>query len=195
MSVIRDQFLMLLLQLVGRDDSSSEISAATLACEELLPEEVEQLCEALCWTSAERDLATLHSVFYHTQGRAPSWGEFRASLRDHVTRYGSMIDPDQRTAFERLLSYDFQQLAQALLAASVLQKETKTAEYKEVKPTTESTEPPKQQAFYRVQLVPQEIQKPVQQKPEKSKPVHPVKPEILDVPKPIKPEILPTARV
>ena len=108
--MIRDQFLLLLLQSVGRDDSGPEISAATQACEEMMPGEIE-LCEAMDWTSAEQDLATLLIVFYRTHNRAPSWSEFRASLKEHVIRYGSIMAPERRTPFEQLLSYDFQQLA------------------------------------------------------------------------------------
>ena len=204
--MIRDQFLTTLLQLVGRDDSSSEISAATDACDDLLPEEIELLSEAMWWSSAEQDLMTLLIVFYRTHNRAPSWRELRASLKEHVLRCGSLMSPEQRTAFERLLPYYFQQLAQALLAASVLHKEAKTAQYKEVKPIkpeTESTKPATPETAKRVQQITQETPKPpepiepeipkaIQQtKPEKRKPVQPLRPEIPDAPKPIKPEIQP----
>jgi len=173
----------------------------------MVPDDIEVLCEAMCWASTEQDLMTLLLVFYRTYSRAPSWNEFRASLKEHVMHYGSIMSPEQRTAFERLLPYDFQQLVQALLAASVLQKEVKTAEYKEVKPIKperESTKPAGPETVKRVQQIRQETPKPpkplepeipkaIQQtKPEKRKPVQQVKPEIPNAPKPLKPEIPPS---
>lgn len=186
--MIRDQFLMLFLQLVGRDDSQPEISAATLACEELMPGEIDLFFHAMDWTSAEQDLMTLLTVFYRNQDRAPSWGEFRASLRDHVTEYGSIMSPEQRTAFERLLPYDFQRLAQALLAASVLHEEGRTAGFKQVKPT-DSTPPPNPETAKRVQQISQPTPKPVQQRKLRPKVVQPIDPELPEPFKQIKPEI------
>ncbi len=186
--MVRNEFLRILLQMVGRDDSQCEISAATRACEELLPQEIDLFFHAMCWNPAEQDLMTLHSVFYHAHRRAPSWGELRASLRDHVTGYGSIMSPEQRTAFERLLPYDFQRLAQALLAASVLQKESKTADFKHVQPT-DSTKPANPETAKRVQQISQPTPKPVQQRKPRPKVIQPVDPELPEPFKLIKPEI------
>jgi hypothetical protein len=187
--MVRNEFLKILLQMVGRDDSQGELSAATRACEELLPQEIDLFFHAMDWTPAEQDLMTLLTVFYCNQDRAPSWGEFRASLRDHVTEYGSIMSPEQRTAFEQLLSCDFQQLAQALLAASVLKKGAKVAEYKEVKPR-DSTKPANPETAKRVQQISQPTPKPVQQRKPRPKVVQPIDPELPDSFKLIKPEIL-----
>lgn len=157
---------------------------------------IDVVYEAMGWTAAECDLMTLHAVFYHTHNRAPSWKECQDSVREHIILHGPIMPTEQCTMFRRLLAYDFPQLADALLAASVLRDETKIAGFKNVQPIKpgDSAKPVTQDAFRRVQQIPQgapeQQPKPVQQR--KPKPVQHVRPELSQPSKPMTPEILPT---
>jgi len=210
--MIRKEFLFLLVLLIGRDGSDAEISAATIAFEKLMPDQIEVLGEAKEWTPEEQDLMTLHAVFYLEHNRAPSWNEYRECLRHHLADNGQLMLPGQRTTFERLLSRDFQQLRRAILAAtSPVEMDAKVAEFHRVKPikTTDSTKPATPEKAKQVQRITQEtpkqpkpvepeIPKAVQQqklhKPEKPEPIQPVEPELTRPFHQIKPEILPNTR-
>lgn len=174
-AMISNEFLLHLLVLIGGDGSDTDLAFATHQCEQMNPE-IDGLSDAMCWTAAECDLMTLHAVFYNAHNRAPSWREFRDSVRFHVNSYGRRMLAEQRMMFRGLLAYDFAQLADAVLAATASQVEAKTAEFNAVKPIEpcESTKPVTQDAFRRVQQIPQrapgEQPKSIQQR--KPKPVH-----------------------
>lgn len=193
--MISNEFLLHLLVLIGGDGSDTEISFATRQCEQIKPE-IDGLSDAMCWTAAECDLMTLHALFYYTHNRAPSWTEFRDSVCRHIIRYGPLMPAEQCRMFRRLLAYDFQQIADAVLAATAFQADAKTADFKAVRPIkpSESRKSVTQDAFMRVQQIsqraPEQQPKPIQQR--KPKPVHQVRPELSQPSKPITPEILPT---